>query len=125
MSDVVWRAVCDDLSLRLGKNNYLTWIEPLRLVAIEGGVARLAVPTTFFGDWVARHFADAIRAALGACGAGAERLEFIVARQGMPAGAQPSDRPAEAARETGRDAGREGDRESGAEADLPGAPLEA
>ncbi|MFM1863929.1 MAG: hypothetical protein RLZ26_2451 [Pseudomonadota bacterium] len=129
MSDVVWRAVCDDLSLRLGKNNYLTWIEPLRLVAIEGGVARLAVPTTFFGDWVARHFADAIRAALGACGAGAERLEFIVARQGMRAGAQPSDRPAEAARETGRDAGREmgreGVRESGAEADLPGAPLDA
>jgi chromosomal replication initiator protein len=125
MSDVVWRAVCDDLSVRLGKNNYLTWIEPLRLLAIEGGVARLAVPTTFFGDWVARHFADAIRAALGACGAAAERLEFVVARQG----AQTAERPAEPARETGRDLGRDlgrdGARETGADADLPGAPLDA
>jgi len=125
MSDVVWRAVCDDLSVRLGKNNYLTWIEPLRLLAIEGGVARLAVPTTFFGDWVARHFADAIRAALGACGAAAERLEFVVARQGAQTAERPAEPAREKARDLGRDLGRDGARETGADADLPGAPLDA
>ncbi|MBM3612585.1 MAG: chromosomal replication initiator protein DnaA, partial [Alphaproteobacteria bacterium] len=49
-----------------------------------------------------------------------ERLEFVVARQG----AQTAERPAEPARETGRDLGRDGARETGADADLPGAPLD-
>lgn len=116
MTDELWRLACEDLSSRLGKNNFLTWIEPLRLVGVEGGVVRIGVPTAFFGDWVARHFSDAIRAALLARGAGADRLEFVAARPVAASAARPAGSAA---------APQPTPRESVAEADLPGAPLDS
>ncbi len=76
MTDDTWGLVRNDLLKRIGKNNFVTWIEPLRLSAIEDGVARFEVPTVFFGDWVSRNYADQIQSDLKRHGQNVERIEF-------------------------------------------------
>lgn len=78
MTHEAWGRLRDDLIKRVGKNNYTTWIEPLHLTELSEGVARFDVPTTFFGDWVSRNFADHILMQLQNQGQDVTRLEFTV-----------------------------------------------
>jgi chromosomal replication initiator protein len=78
MTNESWGQVREGLIKRVGKNNYVTWIEPLRLSGLKSGVARFDVPTTFFGDWVSRNFGDQIRLHLAANGHSVDRVEFAV-----------------------------------------------
>ena len=73
-----WGQVRDELLKSVGKNNYVTWIEPLKLSELKGGIARFEVPTSFMGDWVARNFAEQIRQHLNKMGEEVSRLEFHV-----------------------------------------------
>jgi len=79
MIQETWGRIQDALTQRVGKNNHKTWIEPLRLSGVTDGVLRIEVPTTFFGDWVSRHFSDHILAQLNASGAEVARIEYVVA----------------------------------------------
>ena len=119
MTIETWGAIREQLEKRVGKNNYTTWIEPLKLAGLANGVAHFEVPTSFFGDWVGRNFGDHIRAHLVANGAEVERVEFAVtqaARAARPAArkaeAAPKARPAAAQRRAVPE-------------DLPGAPLDS
>ncbi|NEX46361.1 chromosomal replication initiator protein DnaA [Pseudotabrizicola algicola] len=87
MTNDTWGQVREELIKRVGQNNYTTWIEPLRLSHLKNGVASFEVPTTFFGDWVSRNFADHIRGQLAVAGSPVERVEFTV-------GAAPARAPA-------------------------------
>jgi chromosomal replication initiator protein len=78
MTNEAWGLVREELIKRVGKNNYTTWIEPLHLSDLKNGVARFEVPTTFFGDWVSRNFADHIRGQLSIAGTPVDRIEFTV-----------------------------------------------
>jgi chromosomal replication initiator protein len=73
-----WGQVREELIKSVGKSNYTTWIEPLRLAGLKNGVARFEVPTTFFGDWVNRNFAEQIRSKLIQSGTQVDRIEFAV-----------------------------------------------
>jgi chromosomal replication initiator protein len=87
MTKDAWGRVREQLITRIGKNNYTTWIEPIRLASLEGEVARFEVPTTFFGDWVSRNFGDHIISHLSAANSTVSRLEFFVpAKTRTPAG---------------------------------------
>ncbi len=112
MTNDAWGQVREELIKRLGKNNYTTWIEPLRLSGLKGGVAQFEVPTTFFGDWVSRNFADQIRGQLSAAGSPVDRIEFTVGAPApkVEAAPAPVGKPLRA-------------RNTGAE-DIPGASLE-
>ena len=93
MTNETWGQVREELIKRVGKNNYVTWIEPLKLSHLNNGVARFEVPTIFFGDWVQRNYADHIRTQLASAGALVDRVEFAVgsvsgeARPAKPAAA--------------------------------------
>ena len=118
-----WGEIREQLEHRLGKNNYTTWIEPLKLSDLRNGVARFEVPTSFFGDWVNRNFADHIRMHLNANGAQVERVEFAVKPTARKLTAEPSKatavvKPAAAAKPRAA-------RPRATEEDLPGAPLDA
>ncbi len=84
MTNETWGQVREELIKRVGKNNYVTWIEPLKLSALKNGVAQFEVPTIFFGDWVQRNYADQIRMQLASAGAQVERVEFAVAVDAKP-----------------------------------------
>ncbi|WP_127901249.1 chromosomal replication initiator protein DnaA [Solirhodobacter olei] len=78
MTEETWGQVRGELLKSVGKNNFTTWIEPLRFSGLNGGVARFTVPTNFFGNWVSRNFSDQILQQLTRAGVVADRLEFDV-----------------------------------------------
>jgi len=113
MTNETWGQVREELIKRVGKNNYVTWIEPLRLSHLKNGVASFEVPTTFFGDWVSRNFADHIRAELETSGQTVDRVEFSVgkaARSVVAPAVKPANRPV---------------RLASRDDDISGAPLDA
>ncbi|MGL4235574.1 chromosomal replication initiator protein DnaA [Tabrizicola sp.] len=112
MTNETWGQVREELIKRVGKNNYVTWIEPLKLSLLKNGVARFEVPTIFFGDWVQRNYADHIRSQLVSAGEPVDRVEFAVGKV-----AAPRAPAAKVAAKTAR--ARPSDEE------LPGAPLDA
>ncbi len=118
MPNKAWGLVRENLVARIGKNNYATWIEPLKLTMLKNGVAHFEVPTTFFGNWVSRNFSDHIKSQLNESGQGVERIEFSVMRGAMPeltaANAPVVKPPAKPVSRLSRN-----------DDDLPGAPLDA
>ncbi len=115
MTKDAWGRVREQLITRIGKNNYTTWIEPIRLASVEGDVARFEVPTTFFGDWVSRNFGDHIISHLSANDSTVSRLEFFV----------PAKNRAPAGEATKKPAPRAVTRSRVSDEDLPGATLDA
>lgn len=119
MTNEAWGKLREDLIKRIGRNNYTTWIEPIRLAEVRGPLARFEVPTSFFGDWVSRNFADHILKHLNASGQEVSRLEFFV-----PAteAAAPTARAVAA---PGKPRPKLAQRRPAADDDLPGAALDA
>ncbi len=116
-----WGQVRKQLLKTIGKNNFTTWIEPLKLSELKDGVARFDVPTKFMRDWVSRNFADQILHQLRQHNATVERVEFHVVTASLRAtpiikvtGVRPVNSSAANAAARGTD-----------ETDLPGAPLDA
>ncbi|QYZ69966.1 chromosomal replication initiator protein DnaA [Neotabrizicola shimadae] len=125
MNDDTWGRVREELIKRVGRNNYVTWIEPLKLNGLKNGVAQFEVPTSFFGTWVSRNFSDHIRAQFNQAGEPVERVEFSVAS--VAAGLRPATQGAAAngtrvAEPSGQ---RPASRPRSADDDLPGAQLDA
>ncbi len=117
MTDDAWGRVREQLIGRIGRSNYTTWIEPIRLAEVAGDLARFEVPTSFFGDWVRRNFGDQIISHMNAAGSAVSRLEFFVpSRTPRPAAndapRKPAARPAAA-------------RSRASEEELPGAALDS
>ncbi|MEJ6396339.1 chromosomal replication initiator protein DnaA [Yoonia sp. 208BN28-4] len=78
MTDGLWAQVLGELRGAVGKNSYSSWIEPLRLAELDGGVATFDVPTTFIGNYVDQNFGDLIKHHLAKAGSNAQRLRFVV-----------------------------------------------
>ncbi|NJS39003.1 MAG: chromosomal replication initiator protein DnaA [Rhodobacteraceae bacterium] len=114
MTNETWGQVREELIKRVGKNNYVTWIEPLKLALLHNGVARFEVPTIFFGDWVQRNYADHIRTQLASAGAPVERVEFALGAPSITSTPAPVKAAAKPARTRALPV-----------EDLPGAPLDA
>ena len=111
MTNEGWAEIREDLRLRVGKDNYITWIEPLKLSALTEGVASFSVPTTFFGDWVSRNFADQILHHLHRSGAAVDRIEFALERRAEAV--KPAAKQIDAARKHASD-----------DKEVPSAPLD-
>ena len=114
MTNETWGQVREELIKRVGKHNYATWIEPLKLSQLKNGVAQFEVPTIFFGDWVQRNYADHIRTELASAGSPVDRVEFAV-------GTAPADARVKPVTEKQPKAARA----RAADEELPGAPLDA
>lgn len=64
--DELWEGVLRQLRERLGKQNFETWIKPVRVQARDEGEINLEVPNKFFRDWLVEHFLVPIQEALAA-----------------------------------------------------------
>ena len=116
MTEETWGQVRDELLRIVGKNNFSTWIAPLELTGVDGGIARFDAPTRFMRDWVSRNYADHILRELSKLGAPVDRVEIRVPElRPIPAKAiieKPEPKPRKVVR-------------AADEAELPGAPLDA
>ncbi len=55
-----WARVRGHLRADAGEAAYGSWLKPLTLISIKGGVARMAVPTRFMRDWVIGNYKENI-----------------------------------------------------------------
>ncbi|MFZ1662556.1 MAG: chromosomal replication initiator protein DnaA [Paracoccaceae bacterium] len=78
MTNDTWGQAREELRKTVGKNAFASWIEPLELTSLAGGVASFDVPTNFMRDWVSRNFSEQIREHLMKAGAVVDRVDFIV-----------------------------------------------
>jgi chromosomal replication initiator protein len=56
-----WGRIKDRLREEVGETAFRSWLQPLSLSGVNGGEARIVVPTRFMRDWVLTHYADRIR----------------------------------------------------------------
>ncbi|PZX15051.1 chromosomal replication initiator protein [Palleronia aestuarii] len=106
-----WRAAQQRLKLKVGHNNFVTWIEPLEFADLRDGILTFRVHSSFMGDWVERYYGDHILTEVTSGGATVRRLAFVVDRGAAANDTAPADvvpPPARAAvSETAPDAQRE------------------
>lgn len=114
-----WGNVRKQLLRTVGKNNFVTWIEPLALAELKDGTARFEAPTKFMRDWVSRNFADHILTQFRQVDGSVERVEFHVTAAEMRA--VPIARLADP---QGTRAPRAANARPADETELPGAPLD-
>ena len=78
MTNDAWGQIREKLISRVGRNNYVNWIEPLEFSELEDGVATFVVPTQFMCTWVSRNFGDQILRELNGNGHEVSRVKFSV-----------------------------------------------
>ena len=78
MTNVNWDQVKTDMRSAIGVGNFKNWIEPLSLVSTSEGVAHLAAPNPFVGDYVGKTFGDQIIYHLNRQGLAVQRLAFEI-----------------------------------------------
>jgi len=115
MTEEIWGQARTELLKAVGRNNYVTWIEPLAFRGVADGIARFEVPTSFMRDWISRNFAETIRIKLISAGARVDRIDIAVQTR-RRAAATAAAAAAAAAGGAGTDAGAE---QAGAAAPAP------
>ena len=93
MGQAEWEQVKKNLKASVGAGNYKSWIEPLELRRVDQGVAHVAVPNRFIGDYVGKTYGDQIIYHMNRHGMDVQRLAFEVEVQ-PTVGLRPSDRRA-------------------------------
>jgi chromosomal replication initiator protein len=79
MTQQQWGELKQQIRETLGPNKFRNWIEPLEFSGVSDGVATLAVPTRFIGNYVAQHFGDMILYKLSRLNPDVRKLDFAVA----------------------------------------------
>ena len=64
MLDTIWREARRQIRSELAEKDYEAWIEPLRAASWESGALTLEAPSSFFRDWLRRHFLSALEGAV-------------------------------------------------------------
>ena len=62
------------------KQNFDTWISPVRMVSREAAGVELSVPNRFFRDWLTDHFMDVIKDSISSVAGVAMTVRFSVDR---------------------------------------------
>ncbi|SHI83646.1 chromosomal replication initiator protein [Palleronia salina] len=95
MTHEIWARVCERLEGKVGRNNFVAWIDPLQFDSLSDGVLTFGVPSNFMGNWVDRYFRDSILQEVHAqTGQDVRRLAFNVQR---PANVEARPKPRAAA----------------------------
>ncbi|MCX7890329.1 MAG: chromosomal replication initiator protein DnaA [Rhodobacteraceae bacterium] len=87
MTDETWGQAKTELLKAVGRNNFVTWIEPLVFRGVADGIARFEVPTAFMRDWISRNFAEQICSKLISAGAEVDRVDIVVQSRRRAGGA--------------------------------------
>jgi chromosomal replication initiator protein len=73
-----WAQALVKIKDRLGKQNFDTWIKPIRFVSRNKQEVRLDVPNRFFRDWLAEHFIGDIEEILSSLARNAVKVSLDV-----------------------------------------------
>ena len=62
--DILWEKSCKFIKEKVSKQNYETWINPIRINSIEGNNVAFSVPNKFFNDWLTENYLPIMRNSL-------------------------------------------------------------
>lgn len=82
--DKLWDEALTQLSEKLGKQNFETWIKPIRMCGREGSAVSLEVPNKFFRDWLLEHFLSQIQETLSQLARQSIRISIAVNQHLQP-----------------------------------------
>ncbi len=96
--DAFWKKSVDIIKEKVTKQNFDTWISPVRINALEASGVELSVPNRFFRDWLAEHFMDVIKDSVSSVSGVPMSIRFVIDKtpvQGRPPVSETvqSDRP--------------------------------
>ncbi|MCC1493060.1 chromosomal replication initiator protein DnaA [Cognatishimia sp. F0-27] len=95
-----WGTLQEVLSKTVGKNNYNTWIKPLKFKGMsDEGVVTLLAPTNFFGNYVSQNYGDLLLSQMAKVDEDVRRIAFRV-DTGVPAGRPARKADTRASRDT-------------------------
>ncbi|MEO0914809.1 MAG: DnaA N-terminal domain-containing protein, partial [Pseudomonadota bacterium] len=123
MTADLWGRVCDELRFAIGQDAFTNWIDPLEYRGCEDGVARLAAPNPFIGNWVSQHYGERIQKIISKTGTEVVRLDFSVCANKPVKSGEPRQEFAEP-KATFTPAPPATKPNPGPEADLPASPLD-
>ena len=99
LQDGSWREVSESLRSEIGEAAFQSWVKPMTVRAVSGGVARLSVPTRFMRDWVVAHYMERLEELWGGVDPDVNRVDISVQpeRALRPAAGKDAGTPAAAA----------------------------
>jgi len=87
-----WNKSIDIIREKVTKQNFDTWISPVRILSLEASGVELSVPNRFFRDWLTDHFMDVIKESVSSVAGVPMTVRFSIDRvpiQGKPAVSEP------------------------------------
>jgi chromosomal replication initiator protein len=74
----LWNQALVEVKERIGKQNYDTWIKPIRFASRNKSEIKLEVPNKFFRDWLTEHYLSQIEDVLSSLARDSVRVVFEV-----------------------------------------------
>ncbi len=79
-----WAKVCVQLAKELSEQSYKTWLEPLHIRTLTEEKLVLAVPDSYFGNWLRDHYHDLIQSSVKDVLGGARDIVYEVVEKPLP-----------------------------------------
>ncbi|MFB3925051.1 MAG: chromosomal replication initiator protein DnaA [Syntrophales bacterium] len=76
--EIIWEKSTKIIKEKLTRQNFETWIQPLKIQSIEGEDVYLSVPNKFFRDWLTENFMDIIKHALSSTTGIEMNVHFLI-----------------------------------------------
>jgi chromosomal replication initiator protein len=76
----IWDKAAKIIQEKLSKQNFDTWIKPIKIVAMEDKCVRLAVPNKFFKDWLYDNYLSTIKNSLQSVVSIDVDVEFVLSK---------------------------------------------
>jgi chromosomal replication initiator protein len=76
--DELWDKTLKIIKEKVSQQNFETWIRPIRITALEGNQASMAVPNRFFRDWLIENYLDLLRESMQFAAGIAMEVDFLV-----------------------------------------------
>ena len=61
---LIWKAICEQLNMKLPHQNFLTWFNPVEPVSYSQDGLNLRVPSEFYSNWIVSHYSSIMREAV-------------------------------------------------------------
>jgi len=80
--DLLWDKTVKIIQEKISKQNYDTWIQPLKISSVEGETVNLSVPNKFFRDWLVENYLAVIRESLSSAAGIDIKIMFSIDKSG-------------------------------------------
>jgi len=79
--EIIWEKVVKIIKEKISRQNFETWIFPIRISAMEGDQIHLTVPNRFIRDWLVENYLDLIRESVKSAAGVPLQVTFIVEQE--------------------------------------------